>query len=103
MRYQLVLRFRKAAFDTPAAVHALERELTEALGGKAQLDGHDTGQRDIDLFMVSEEPDSAFRRCKPALEKLSLLDKVVVAHRLEGGARFKVLWPLKYGRKFTLS
>lgn len=103
MRYQLVFRFRKAAFETPAAVLALERAFAEALGGKAQLDGHDTGTRDIDLFLLSEEPDSAFRRCKPALEAASLLDKVVVAHRLEGGARFKVLWPLKYGRKFKLA
>jgi hypothetical protein len=103
MQYQLIYRFRKAALESPDDVQALERELAESLGDKAQLDGHDTGPRDIDLFLGTTDPGSAFRRSKPALERLALLDKVTVAHRLEGGAKFTVIWPLKYGRKFKLA
>lgn len=102
MQYQLILRFRKISIDYPAAVQTLERELGELLGDSAQLDGYDTGAREVNLFIMTPEPASTFRRCKPVLEQLSLLDKVTAAFRLEGGVRFTVIWPLKYGRKFKL-
>lgn len=103
MQYQLVMRFRRSTLEAADAVAGLEAALAEALAGVATLDGHDTGARDIDLFMMTADPGSAFRRSKRRLEELALLDTVVVAHRLEGGARFTVLWPLGYGRKFKLS
>lgn len=102
MQYQLILRFRKASVERPDDIHSLERALSEALGDGARLDGHDTGPRDINLFVITADPASAFRRSKPALEQLALLDKVTAAYRLEGGARFTVIWPLGYGRKFSL-
>jgi len=102
MQYQLVLRFRKSLFESPGDIHALEIALTDSLGDAARLDGHDTGSRDIDLFIMTTDPASTFRRSKPTLERLLLLDRVTAAHRLEGGARFTVVWPPGYGRKFTL-
>jgi len=76
--------------------------LTDLLGDSAVLDGYDTGAREINLFIMTPEPASTFRRSKPVLEQLSLLDKVTAAYRLEGGVRFTVIWPLKYSRKFNL-
>lgn len=103
MQYQLVLRFRKALLESSDDVQALERALVEPLRDTAQLDGHDIGSRDINLFIMTADPASTFRRAKPALERLQLLDRVTAAYRLEGGVRFTVVWPLGYGRKFTLS
>jgi hypothetical protein len=102
MNYQLVLRFRKTDVNAET-LRALEIALGQDLAGTAQLDGHDTGARNIDLFVVTADPKSAFRRSKPALERLQLLDRAIVAHRLEGGSRFTVVWPLGYGRRFALS
>lgn len=102
MQYQLVLRFRKASLERVEDIRTLEHALAEVLGDAAQLDGFDTGKRDVNLFIMTADPASAFRRSKPALEQLALLDKVVAAHRLEGGARFRVIWPLGYARKFSL-
>ena len=102
MQYQLVLRFRKASLQRPDDVRTLERTLAETLGETAQMDGFDTGKRNVDLFIMTPDPAAAFRRSKLALEQLALLDKVVAAHRLEGGARFKVIWPLGYARNFSL-
>jgi hypothetical protein len=103
MQYQLILRFRKTSLGSTDDMQSLERSLKESIGDSARLDGHDTGPRDIDLFILTADPASTFRRSKPALERLLLLDRVVAAYRLEGGARFTVVWPLGYGRKFTLS
>lgn len=102
MQYQLVLRFRNSSFERPDDIQLLERALTDTLGDTAQVDGHDTGPRDTNIFILTPDPASAFRRSKPALQGLSLLDKVTAAYRLEGGARFTVVWPLGYGRKFNL-
>lgn len=102
MQYQLILRFRKVSIDYPGDIRTLERHLAEMLGDSATLDGYDTGAREVNLFIMTAEPASTFRRSKPVLEQLSLLDKVTAAYRLEGGARFTVIWPLKYGRKFSL-
>ncbi|HNV83769.1 MAG TPA: hypothetical protein PKI87_05865 [Arenimonas sp.] len=102
MQYQLILRFRKVSIDHPTEIQSLERALTDLLGDSATLDGYDTGAREINLFIMTPEPASTFRRSKPVLEQLSLLDKVTAAYRLEGGVRFTVIWPLKYSRKFNL-
>ena len=102
MQYQLILRFRKVSIDHPTEIQSLERALTDLLGDSATLDGYDTGAREINLFIMTPEPASTFRRSKPVLEQLSLLDKVTAAYRLEGGVRFTVIWPLKYSRKFHL-
>ena len=101
-RYQLVFRIRRTSLQQPDDIVRLEQALAERLGDTAELDGHDAGKRDIDIFILTADPAAAFRRSKAALEELALLDRVVVAHRLEGGARFTVLWPLGYGRKFGL-
>jgi len=103
MQYQLILRFRKASIEYPGDIRSLEHKLAELLGDSATLDGYDTGAREVNLFIMTAEPASTFRRSKPVLEQLSLLDKVTAAYRLEGGSRFTVIWPLKYGRKFSLS
>lgn len=102
MQYQLILRFRKVSIDHPTEIQSLERALTDLLGDSATLDGYDTGAREINLFIMTPEPASTFRRSKPVLDQLSLLDKVTAAYRLEGGVRFTVIWPLKYSRKFNL-
>jgi hypothetical protein len=102
MQYQLVLRFRKSSLERPDDIQLLERALAESLGDAVQLDGHDGGPREVNLFLNTPDPTAAFRRSKPALEQLALLDKVTAAYRVEGGARFTVVWPLGYGRKFNL-
>jgi len=102
MQYQLVLRFRSSSLAPPDDIQSLERALSDTLGDTAKVDGHDTGTRDINLFIVTPDPASAFRRSKPVLQRFSLLDKLTAAHRLEGGARFTVVWPLGYRRKFNL-
>ena len=102
MQYQLIYRFRKMSIEHPAEINSLELALTELLGDSATLEGYDTGAREVNLFIMTTEPASVFRRSKPVLERLSLLDKVTAAYRLEGGVRFTVVWPLKYSRRFSL-
>ena len=102
MQYQLVLQFSRASLASEDFFAALETELGEALGDAAQIDGHDISARSINLFVLTADPVSSFRRAKPVLQQRELLEKVTAAHRLAGGARFTVLWPLRSLRKFKL-
>lgn len=102
MQSQLVLKFRRPALDA-AGVASLEHQLRDTLGDSVEMDGHNEGVRDIDVFIVTPDPASTFRRCKPVLEQMQVLDRVVAAHRYVGGLQFKVIWPLRWGRKFSVS
>jgi hypothetical protein len=102
MQSQLVFKFRHRAPASADYILALEAALTAVLGDTAKVDGHDVRSDDINVFVITADPAATFRRSKPVLEKMELLEKVVVAHRYVGGASFKVIWPLKWGRKFKL-
>lgn len=102
MQSQLVLKFRRPVLDS-TGVATLEGHLRDTLGNTVELDGHNDGVRDIDVFILTEDPASTFRRCKPVLENMQVLDRVVAAHRFVGGLQFKVIWPLRWGRKFSVS
>lgn len=102
MKSQLVLKFRHRPQEDRAYIGALEAALAAMLGDSALVDGHDVRASDINIFLVTSDPLSTFRRAKPVLESMQLLDKVVAAHRFEGGSSFKVIWPLKWDRKFKV-
>lgn len=80
----------------------LEASLQALLGATVVMDGHDVGARFVNVFVLTPDPASSFRRAKPALEKVQLLDWVTAAHRVVGGSQFKVIWPLRVRRKFSL-
>ncbi len=102
MHSQLVLKFRHRPGASLEYILALESELAAVLGDTAMVDGHDIRPDDINLYVITPDPAATFRRCKPTLERFELLDKVVAAHRFVGGIDFKVIWPLKWGRKFRV-
>jgi hypothetical protein len=102
MQHQLVLQFRRSSLEGLEIIAALEGALATALGATVAMDGHDVGKRFINVFVLSADPASSFRRAKPSLESLQLLEKVTAAHRVVGGSLFKVIWPLRVRRKFAL-
>ena len=103
MQHQLVLQFRRSSTEELGYVAGLEDGLGKTLGDSVEMDGHDVGPRTVNLFILTTDPASAFRRSKPVLEGLGLLDKVTAAHRVVGGSRFKVIWPLRVRGKFKVA
>ena len=102
MQQQLVLQFRRTAFESDDGIVALEGKLKQTLGDLVEMDGHDNRARTINIFILAADPGSAFRRVKPVLESAQLLDGVMAAHRVVGGSQFKVIWPLRVRRKFRI-
>ena len=103
MQHQLVLQFRRSSTADHGYVAGLEAGLALTLGDSVEMDGHDVGPKTINMFILTPDPTSAFRRSKPVLEGLGLLDKVTAAHRVVGGSSFRVIWPLRVRGRFKVS
>lgn len=102
MDYQLVIKFWRKSLEDESALPAIESELKNALGPSVEVDGYDTSLKEINLFVLTNDPRHSFRRAKDVLERLGTLQGVSAGFRLVGGAQFTSLWPLRSTRKFRL-
>ena len=93
MTFQLVLQFNSDSLSDYDAMVTLEDELIQELGDTADVDGHDIGAGQTNIFIVTSHPESTFRRAKAVLERSQLLGAVTAAYRPVAGQSFTVLWP----------
>jgi hypothetical protein len=93
MQYQLVLQFNGDSLGDYEAMVALEDKLTQELGGTADVDGHDIGAGETNIFIVTSQPEITFHRAKTVLDRCQLLSAVTAAYRPVSGQTFTVLWP----------
>ena len=56
MQYQLTLQFRGDSLGDYDAMVALEDELTEQVGDSAEVDGHDCGSGETNIFIFTPDP-----------------------------------------------
>jgi hypothetical protein len=102
MDYQLVIKLWRKSLADEAFLATIEDELKAALGDSVELEGYDIGPKEINLFMLTADPRSAFRKARDVLERRGVVNGVSAAFRLSGGARFTSVWPLRATRKFKL-
>ena len=93
MKYQLVLQFRGDSLSDYDAMLALEDELITELGDSADVDGHDAGSGEMNIFILTDDPVATFRRSLPVLERTQALPKATAAYRLVNGDKYTVVWP----------
>ena len=93
MQFQLVLQFNGDSLGDYDALVTLEDELIQELGDTADVDGHDIGAGETNIFIVTSEPEITFRHAKAVLNRSKLLGAVTAAFRPVGGQKFTVLWP----------
>lgn len=103
MQYQLTLQFRGDSFGDYEVMVALEDELTEQLGDSADVDGHDCGSGETNIFIFTSDPAAAFLRVRPVLERTQHLQAVTAAYREVDGERYTVIWPESSERKFKVA
>jgi hypothetical protein len=103
MDYQLVLQFRgDDCLDFDAMV-SLEDEIQQIVEPIADVDGHDLGSGEMNIFILTADPVATFERAKPLLFAASLLDKVSIAFREVRSDDFTVLWPASSTGAFTVA
>lgn len=102
MIYQLVFQFpgdSEVDFDK---IVELEDQMIEALGEDADVDGHDIGSGQTNLFIFTSDPISTFKRAKLVLEKAKMLQNLTAAYREEDGDDYTVIWPIGSKKQFEV-
>jgi hypothetical protein len=103
MEYQLVIQFPGDSLINYDEMVAIEDDLTAAIGNSAEVDGHDVGSGEMNIFILTRDPVRTFQQAKPVLGRRQSLQKVTAAYRLIGGNEFTVIWPEGATGKFSVA
>ena len=93
MRYQLVLQFQGDSLADYNQMVSLEDALIEVLDDTADVDGHDVGSGETNIFIFTADPTATFERARPVLESRQRLGALTAAYRSVEGEHFTVIWP----------
>ena len=102
VRSQLVFQFPGDSLADFDAMIALEEQFIAALGRSAQVDGHDCGAGESNIFVFTDHPAGTFAQARLCLERAGCLAAVRVAYRDVAGEDFTVLWPEGSTEEFTV-
>jgi len=102
MDYQLVLQFSGDSLGDYDATVALENELIAELGDSADVDGHDAGSGEVNIFIITADPVRTFRQSRVVLERNRRLGAVTAAYRLVDGEEYTVIWPEGSAKEFRV-
>jgi hypothetical protein len=102
MDYQLVIKLWRASLADEGFLSTIEADLAAALGDRVVPEGFDVSAKEINFFMLTDDPRPVFRKARDVLERAGVEKGVSAAYRLNGGAQFTSIWPQRMARRFTL-
>ncbi|MDP1604496.1 MAG: hypothetical protein Q8M03_14665 [Legionella sp.] len=92
MKYQLVIQFPEELYEDIDAIVEMEDKLDEIID--AEVDGHDKGSGEINIFIHTNNPVDTFNDVKNVLENdFNNLNSVKIAYREMSAEEYIVLWP----------
>jgi hypothetical protein len=103
MDCQLVLQFKGNAMPNFGSLVIFEDNLQRIVEPIAEVDGHDIGTGEINVFVLTADPVATFERTKPLLTDESLLHKVSAAYRDLRSDKYVVVWPEGSTEDFTIA
>jgi len=103
MKCQLVIQFplTDSSADDFDRLLIIENELELILRDKHQVDGHDLGSGEMNMFIHTNDPSEAFVLVKNTLSEKEL-EIVTVAFRYMDSDVYSVIWPENFNGKFTI-
>ena len=98
----LALQFRGDDLPDFDSMINLEGELASCLGTTAQVDGHDMGSGEINIFIITAEPKKTFLLVKPLLERSQGFETLRAAYRGLDSEEYTMLWPADSAEVFSV-
>jgi hypothetical protein len=92
-KYQLVLQWPASASADFDALIALEDLLRQNLLDESRVDGHDLGSGEMNIFVLTDGPQSAFDSARRTLQVHALWPQMGAAYREIDGEAYTILWP----------
>lgn len=92
MNYQLVLQWPCSSIDFGTIV-AVEDELCRKLSRAHDVDGHDAGSGELNIFIHTNDPERAFDEARILLSGHDFWAGVRAAYRELPEGEYTILWP----------
>ena len=93
MKYQLVLQFQAESVHEFDELVVLEDLLVETLPLDSEVDGHDFGSREFNIFILTDQPEQAFHAAKQTIQQHRVPQNLKATYRELGQNSFVILWP----------
>jgi len=93
MEYQLVLQWPGSTLENYDEMSALEERLDRGLTGDGIVDGHDEGESETNIFIITENPKDTFAEVKSLIGDHPRWKEIRAAYRELEGEKYTVLWP----------
>ena len=93
MKYQLVLQFQAESVQEFDELVVLEELLVENLPLHSQVDGHDFGSGEFNIFILTDQPKESFHAAEKTIQHYRPPQTLKVAYREVGQNNFVILWP----------
>lgn len=93
MKYQLVLQWPASSIKDYDAMIEIEDALVENLSAANDVDGHDAGSGEVNIFIRTDDPKRAFNEVKAILGTRDFWVDARVAYREVAGNEYTILWP----------
>lgn len=93
MKYQLVLQFPASSVEDYDEMIALEETIIKGLGNLGNVDGHDAGSGEMNIFVITDQPQLAFEKIKSLLGSKNIMPGLKVAYRVVGTNKFTIIYP----------
>ena len=92
MKYQLVLQWMASTIEDYDAMIQIENTLIDGLGEDHEVDGHDAGSGEVNIFIHTNDPKEA-KEIKFILGDRDIWREVRIAYREIAKEKYIVLWP----------
>ena len=93
MKFQLVLQFAAAGIRPFDELVALEEELIQTLPPTPEIDGHDFGAGEFNIFVLTDQPREIFEAARKLIMKSPFEKEWRAAYREQGRDDYVILWP----------
>jgi len=93
MKYQLVLQWPASSIQDYDDMVAMENKLIENLNEGSEVDGHDAGSGEVNIFILTDDPELTFSEATAILDSSDYWLNVRVAYREVAKSHYIILWP----------
>ena len=102
MKYQLIIQFQAESMQEFDELVVLEDLLVENLPLHSQVDGHDFGSGDFNIFILTDQPKESFHAAQKTIQHYRPPQTLKAPYRKLGQNNFVILWPPNH-REFTIA
>lgn len=93
MKYQLVLQWSASTIKNYDTLIEIENALIKCLDDSSEVDGHDAGSCEMNIFVHTNDPVVTFARIRASLGTNDFWVDARVAYRELSGCDYTVIWP----------